>query len=76
MSLSSAERASLLNQCRDIEEALERYQLWRRQRAQEEARARAQTAKGIKKADALSARLAFLRLKLLKDQPQQQSPST
>jgi len=73
MSLSPAERASLLGQCRAIEGALERYHLWRKERAQEEARHRAQTARGVKKADALSARLAFLRLKLLNDQ---QSPST
>ena len=67
-----ATREALSAEARRLEAALDRFRVWRSQRAQEEAALIAQltahrklTAQGVAKADQLSAKLSGIRLQLV-----------
>ncbi len=72
--MTPAERSTLEAGTHRLEAALDRFRAWRNTRAQEEAALiaqltahRAKTALGVKKADALSAQLSGIRLKLAEE---------
>ena len=73
--------ADLRAEARRLEAALDRFRVWRSQRAQEEAALIAQltahrklTAQGVAKADQLSAKLSGIRLQLTRE-AQEETPT-
>lgn len=79
--MTAATREALSAEAHRLEAALDRFRIWRSQRAQEEAVLIAQltahrklTAQGVAKADQLSAKLSGIRLKLTETNNKEHTP--